>query len=231
MSDINFTAQAINAALLNNWKEAVKLNKDLLDKNPQDTEALNRLAYAHLQLGKLKEAKRFYKKVISIDNYNQIAKKNLLRLSSFKKANIELKTVSPLHPSFFLEEPGKTKTISLINIAPFSRLSQVTIGTEVFLHPKKHTVEIREKDKTYLGALPDDISYRLIRCLKAGNIYSVFIKNISKNQLTIFVKEISRGFKFRNQPSFIPQLSDYQASLHKEIISDEEDNDKEEAFS
>lgn len=231
MPNINYTSQAISAALENNWQKALKYNKELIDSNPQDVDALNRLAYALLQLGKLKEAKKIYKKIIELDSYNPIAKKNLLKLGSFKKSSINHQNSSPLHPSYFLEEPGKTKTISLINIAPFSLLSQLTIGKEVFLYPKKHSIEVRDSAKLYLGALPDDISYRLIRCLKSGNTYAIFIKNISKNQLTVFVKELQRAGKFRNQPSFIPQLSDYQATIHKEMITEkDEEKDAEETL-
>jgi hypothetical protein len=79
-----------------------------------------------------------------------------------------------------------------------------------------------------LGAIPDDISFRLIRCLKAGNTYHIFIKNISKNNLNIFIREISRGTRLKNQPSFIPQLSDYQASIHKELLNEEEHSEKKE---
>jgi len=224
----DFTSAAIQAALYNNWKDARLFNEEILAKNPNDVDALNRLAYAYLQLGKIKEDKRHYKKVITLDSYNQIAKKNLLKLNQYKK--ITTNTIpngsSPLHPDFFLEEPGRTKTITLINIAPFSLLSSLTIGKEVFLSAKRHTIEVRDINKAYLGALPDDISYRLIRCLKAGNTYTIFIKNVSKNTITVFVKELKRGARLKNQPSFVPQLTDYQASIHKEIVNENEENKK-----
>ncbi|OGG14665.1 hypothetical protein A2773_02685 [Candidatus Gottesmanbacteria bacterium RIFCSPHIGHO2_01_FULL_39_10] len=228
---ISYSSQAINAALFNNWKEAIKYNEEILGQNPEDIDALNRLAYAHLQLGKLKEAKKLYKKVINLDSYNQIAKKNLLKIGNGKNLLKDTHSATILHPSFFLEEPGRTKTISLINIAPFSLLSRLTIGKEVYLHPKKHTIEVRDLDKAYLGALPDDISYRLIRCLKSGNTYTIFVKNVSKNQLTIFIKELERNGKLRNQPSFVSELSDYQTSFHKENTPDEEDKETAESFS
>ncbi len=229
---LSHSSQAINAALYSNWREAIKYNQEILTQNPKDVDALNRLAYAHMQLGKLKEAKKFYKKVITLDGYNQIAKKNLIKIESRKKSLKDTGAASILQPSFFLEEPGKTKTISLINIAPFSLLSRTNIGHEVFLYPKRHTIEVRDQNKAYLGALPDDISYRLIRCLKSGNTYTVFVKNVSKNQLTVFIKEVTRTGKFRHQPSFISELGDYQTSFHKESSSSEDDNkDNEESFS
>lgn len=230
MSTSTLTDQAIIAALNGNWKNAIIFNEDVLKKNPEDTEALNRIAYAYLRSGKLKKAKTFYKKVIDIDKYNQIAKKNLVKLNNFKKSRMmEDQSASvKLNPDFFLEEPGKTKSVTLVNTAPFSLLSTLSIGIQVFLNPKKHTVEVRDTNNVYLGALPDDISFRLIRCLKAGCAYNVFIKNISKNNINIFIKEIQRGTRFKNQPTFIPQLSDYQASIHKELLSENEESDKKE---
>lgn len=217
---------AVSAALLHNWSGAKSANESILKQKPDDIDALNRLAYAFVQLGKLKEAKRYYKKVILLDSYNQIAKKNLLKLNHVKKPAPTSSLDAPLSPSFFLEEPGKTKSISLINTAPFSILSSLTTGKEVFLCPKRHTIEVRDGQKIYLGALPDDLSFRLIRCLKAGNSYQVFTKNISKKSLVVFVKEITRSKKLRNQPSFIPQSADYQATIHKEVISEDADESK-----
>src|SRR3989338_5169940 len=99
-STVSYSTQAINAALFNNWKEAIKYNEEILDKNPKDLDALNRLAYAHLQLGKLKEAKKLFKRVITLDSYNQIAKKNLLKIGSCKSLLKDNQTSAILQPSF-----------------------------------------------------------------------------------------------------------------------------------
>lgn len=103
---------------------------------------------------------------------------------------------------FFLEEPGKTKIVMCINPAPAALLSSVSPGDEIVLHARNHSVEIRNYKNAYLAALPDDLSFRLIKFLAGGNTYQALIKSVGKNSLTVFLRELSRGKRFSNQPSF-----------------------------
>ena len=72
--------QAIQTALIGDWKNAISLNKKLLDENPQDIDTLNRLGLAYAISGKAKDAKTTYQKVLDIDPLNPIALKNAKRL-------------------------------------------------------------------------------------------------------------------------------------------------------
>lgn len=202
MEKLRLEEKAIQAALECDWQVAVKLNKEILDTSPEDIEALNRLGYAFFKLGKIKNARIHFRKVLKKDRYNPVASKNLKRLKS-------LKTVKPqkqgplISPFLFLEEPGKTKTVVLVKIAPQKTLSSLSIAQPVTLHPKRYSVDVRAEDKTHLGAIPDDLSFRLIRLIKNGYKYSALIKNVKDNFLSIFLKEIKRGSKLKGQPSFI----------------------------
>ena len=193
---------AIAAALAQNWEEAVKLNRAILQIDPTSVDTLNRLGFAYLQLGKTKEAKETYSKVLGIDQYNQIAQKNLVKLNSKShQPGLNGGMVSPL---MFLEEPGKTKIASCINLAPSSLIEGLRCGQEVRLKVKKHCIEIRSDDNVYLGALPDDVSFKMSKYMTGGNEYKAIIRSIGKNLLTIFIRELSRGKLFKDQPSFIP---------------------------
>ena len=72
--------QAIQTALTGDWKNAISLNKKLLDENPHDIDTLNRLALAYAISGKPREAKVAYQKVLDIDPLNPIALKNAKKL-------------------------------------------------------------------------------------------------------------------------------------------------------
>lgn len=196
---------AISAALCHKWNEAIVTNLSILKDKETDLDAMNRLAHAYTQTGKVDEAKHLYKKILSLDRYNTIAHKNLEKINKISKGKITpiLKSVLSLSPSLFLEEPGRTKTINLIHPAPLNILSILSVGDPVILYPKKHTIEVRTPDKIYLGALPDDIAFRLIRLIKGGNCYEVCIKCATKNSLSVFMRETKRGKRFLNQPSFI----------------------------
>lgn len=205
------TSIAINAALSSDWEKAISTNLEILAQKQDDIEAMSRLAYAYLQSNKLDKAKKLYQSILSIDKYNIVAQKNLDKINSLPKSkNVNhSKTSSLLSPHLFIEEPGKTKTVTLTNIAPVSTLSKLYIGDTVLFHAKKHSIEIRDGSKTYLGALPDDIAFRLLRFLKGGNIYHVIVKNIAKNSLSVYIRELKRGKRFQFQPTFVPSANEY----------------------
>ena len=58
-------------------------------------------------------------------------------------------------------------------------------------------------DKTYVGVLPDNIGMRMITFVNGGNEYSACIKAVADNSATVFLKEIKKMARFKNQPSFI----------------------------
>lgn len=218
---------AIDFALAQNWDTAIKINKELLKKNKDDLDSLARLAYAYTQKNELEKAKKIYKKILVADKYHKVALKNLNKINNIPKSS--LKNYNPrerVSPGLFIEEPGKTKVIQLINLAPNKILCLLNIGDTVTIHPKKHSVEIRGTDKAYYGAMPDDIAYRLLKFIAAGNTYLACVKNIQKNNVSIFIREVTRGKKLSHQSTFTPTaVREYTATVQKDIkktiLSDE----------
>ena len=203
MSDLTVSDQAaINAALQQDWKEAVRINTALLKTDKNNISLLNRLGFAYLQSGQLTLAKTTFVKVTKLDPYNQIAAKNLKKLGLVKQKDILKNPKRQVLPMSFLEEPGKTKIVECVNTATVQVLSTLTPGEEVELKAKNHTVEVRSSQNVYLGALPDDISFRLIKFLAVGNTYQGLVKSTNKNTLVVFIREMSRGKRYATQPSF-----------------------------
>lgn len=226
--EVSLTTIAIHHALNQNWKDAIKVNLELLDQNGENVEALNRLAYAYLKRGQLTLAKTTYKKVLKIDKYNPIALKNFKWLSNLNKNDIIQDSHSSPAPTIFLEEPGKTKLVSLVNLAPARILCNLITAQKVFLNAKRRTVEIRDGRDVYIGALPDDISYRLIRMIESGNQYDAYVKNVAKNAVVVFVRELKRGKKYADIPSF--SIGVYHTATSKQTLDpDSDEEDKEEA--
>ncbi len=194
--------QAIDEALAGHWKEAIQINLAILKGKKSDIDTLNRLAYAYLQYGDVTSAKRIFRKVLKLDQYNGIAIKNSKLLEQVKHKSIK-KSFPPASPNDFLEDPGKTKIVSCVHLAPTQILMSLSPGQQVLLKARRHTVELRTSDTTYVAALPDDIAFKLLKLLAAGNTYQAVIKAIGKNLLTIMLRETSRGKRYANQPSFI----------------------------
>lgn len=221
--------QAIQKAFEGNWNAAAVINQELLKENPNDIETLNRLALALTLCGKIKQAKETYQKVLKLDNENPIATKNVKRLGNFtsKKKAIEsapsfTKDISAL----YLEESGKTKIIELVNIAEPKIVSLLMTGEALVLQIKRLKIFVLDTKKHYIGVLPDDIGKRLIKFLKGGNIYEAYIKRAENHHVVIFVREVKRASKFKNQSSFI-SADKTKISLRNKIHSKNTDDDDE----
>lgn len=219
---------AIQKAFQGDWTEAILLNKQLLKNNPNDIETLNRLALAFTVIGKIKEAKSAYQKVLALDDQNPIALKNVKRLTSFNKTGgKQKKEITPLLTEdvseMFLEENGKTKVIELVNVAEPKVISHLMTGESVILHIKRLKIFVLDIHKKYIGMLPDDIGKRLIKFIKGGNIYKTCVKAVKNHRVTIFIKEVKRTSRFKNQPSFITMDTTKLSVTQKTNSKDEQD--------
>ena len=218
-SDISLLCQfAIESALSSNWTDAVKINEKILKSDPANVEALNRLARAYCLQGLNAKAGKTYQKVLGIDPYNTIAKRNLEKISKLAPgskngkpdvhSNDSTATITQNLSAVFVFEPGKTKVINLLNLASPSVLATLNCGEKVSFVPKKHSITITKDDGTYLGALPDDLSFKLIAFISGGNKYETYVKYATTKSLAIFIRETERSSKFTNQPSFAQTQSE-----------------------
>lgn len=211
---------AIEAALCQKWQEAFDLNKVILKNDPKNVNALNRLGFAAIKLGKYADAKTAFDKVLKLDPYNRIAEANGKKISVEKnKSGVHDDVI--LTPSLFLEESGKTKIIECVHPAPAKVLSTLACGQILTMKVKKHGIDLRDCHGTYVGALPDDIAFKLGKFIEGGNEYSVYVKHVAKGNITVFVRELKRGKKFQKQPSFTSMIN-YMPSVREAATSDGE---------
>ena len=194
--------QAIKTALTGDWETAIALNEELLKETPDDIETLNRLALAFSIMGKAEKAKTMYLKVLEIDALNSIAQKGLRRLKSDSSKKTDRSENLSVNNTF-IEETGKTKVVELINTAQPEILSKLKMGQYVDLSIKRLKIFVLERDSQYLGVLPDDIGKRLIKFIKSGSKYEAYIKSSSPNSVSVFVREIKKSARFKDQPSFV----------------------------
>lgn len=175
--------QAIQAAKKLDWSKAIELNQHILQLEPRNVSAFNRLGIAQLQAGTKKAAREAFKTVLEIDKHNIIAKKNLAKL----KNNKAEPTGFSAH---FIEEPGKTKITALHRVTGKDKLEQLSIGQMCSLIPKKRYISV-EVDGDYIGALAEDISFRLSKLIDQGNTYKCQVKSvdISNCECWVFLKE------------------------------------------
>ncbi|MBL7036327.1 hypothetical protein ISR94_00575 [Candidatus Microgenomates bacterium] len=206
--DENLAQKAINLALKCEWEKAIEVNEKILKTNKEDVDALNRLARASAEIGKTAAATKCCKKVIKIDPSNAIANKALVK---YKKTKINMKTASDkaAGPSTFLEEPGKTKIVILLNPGDSKFLATLDAGDKMLLNTHSHRVSITTSNGKHIGRLPDDLAARIKTLVSGGNKYEVFVKSVENTTIKVFLKEIERGKDFINTPSFHSEKIEY----------------------
>ncbi len=213
--DTSATQTAVNLALSGKWNEAIEVNLDILKNNPNDTDALCRLAHASMEVGKISKAKEYTKKILEIDPSHQIALKfnNRLKLAN----NLEAATSLSCNESF-LEEPGKTKIIKLMNLGDTENYIHLDPGEEVKLTPYSHRVSINTLKGKYVGKLPDDIAARLKHLIKKGNKYQTLIMSVQNKEVSVFVREVEKAAGNEEFPSFLPEKVDYVSFTPPELV-------------
>lgn len=195
---ISLKSQAIQTALVGDWPNAISLNELILKEYPDDINTLNRLGFALLSVGKVKEAKSVYEKVLSLDIKNPIAIRNLKRLSGSNniKTNVTLNNL-------FIEETGKTKIIELVNIADKKVISYLRSGEKISIRIKRNKIFALDSEDRFIGMLPDDICRRLTEFINGGNLYDAYVWTVDDNKICIFIREVKRVKRYTNQPSFL----------------------------
>jgi tetratricopeptide (TPR) repeat protein len=220
--NVDLGQTAINLAVNGQWKEAIDANLAILKQNSKDFDAWNRLGRAYLETGHKAKAVEAYEKVLKLDKFNPIATKNLTLLKSIKVKQRTPRIIGNILPSVFLEEPGVTKTVSLIRPGDPKVLACMDAGQQVKIVSRGHLVVIVNAEGQYIGRLTDDLAARLRTFLTAGNTYGVWIKSLDEKEVKVFIREIKRVAKFRYTPSFpLTEKLTYSAFTPPELVHEE----------
>ena len=198
---ISLQNKAITAAKAADWSTANQFNAEILDLEPHNIGALNRQAICALQLGDLDQARANYRLVLDLEPSNPIASKKLKELEN-KKSVAEVNITPKFSTQQFIEEPSKSKIISLHRLAGKNILEKLHTGQELALKTKNRYISVETTDKVYLGSLPEDISLRLAKLIASGNQYSCQIHSFSHNSCKVFIKEIFRSEANQDKLSF-----------------------------
>ena len=183
--------QAIQMARESRWSEAVTTNRELLTLVPHDPSALNRLGKALSELGQYSEAKRAYSEALEQDPSNNIARKNLERISSLSDAE---KTdgrhaVERIDPRLFIEETGKTGFTALVDVAPREVIVRLSAGDQVYLVPEGTILYVTNAADGRIGRVEPRLANRLIKFMQGGNKYAAGIADLNDSEIRLIIRE------------------------------------------
>jgi hypothetical protein len=160
---------AIMSAKKQDWPAAITHNLSILEQEENSVPAKMRLGVAYVHTKQEKAARKAFEEVMTLEPTNLLAQKHLQTLKAGK--TIEAVTAQA---SDFIEEPGRTKITELHRLAGKPVLQNLHPGDSCELKNKGRFISV-EHNGVYVGSLADDLSSRLSRLVKAGNVYKCLI--------------------------------------------------------
>lgn len=184
-----YAKEAIALAMQGRWQEAVAANRAILKLSSENVEAYNRLGRALMEIGEYAAAREAYGHALELDPYNNIAKKNLDRLSYLG----ELAPKGDHHKvvvDIFIEETGKARVVSLVYLAPKDVVARMAPGEEVSLQVEGQRLLVRNGHGEYLGEVEAKYGLRLAKLIRGGNRYIAAINSLGESEVKVIIREI-----------------------------------------
>lgn len=186
--------RAIKFALDEDWENAIDLNSQLLEINPNDTKAKVRLGRAYLQTKKFKDAQKLFKEVLDKDPINPIAIKNY----ELAKKNVSQNTQKTNGKSL-IKEPGTTKDVQIEITAKGVNANTFSYGENLAVGTTKTKAFIKHKNKK-IGEITDtNVIKSIMQANKNGSALSAaFVKGNDKF-IVVLIESSEPVFKGEQQ--------------------------------
>lgn len=192
--------RAVKLAMANRWKDAVAANRAILEVFPNDTDSYNRLGKALMELERFPAAKKAYKKSLELDGSNQIAKKNLERITALAKSGGTHIEGAQADPSLFIEEMGKTALTTLESLDA-DALLKLTAGDRVQLKRKGDGLFVETLGGDTVGSIELRLRSRILKLLDGGSEYAAAVTSLDGEECRVIIKETQRAAD-QTGPSF-----------------------------
>ena len=211
------TKEAIDLAMQGQWREAISVNRAIIENVPVDVDAYNRLGKAFMELGEYGQAKEAYNNALELDPDNAISRKNLSRLNQLEGVPVKTKEERPkAAPHLFIGDVGKAGVFNLHDVASGKVLAKMSAGDQVFLKIVGQQIAVENEDGEYLGKLEPQYGYRLARLIEGGNEYTSAIVSVDDNMARVIIREVFQhpsqtqrlSFPARAVEGFRPHVKD-----------------------
>ena len=193
---------AVLHAMQGKWKDAIKLNEEIILENPTDVDAFNRLGKAFSEIGEIKKSKNAFQKALTLSPQNVIAKKNLARIELINNSKTKPKNTLPSNILISVEKSTEITTTTLVNLASSNILISLSAGQKLEIITDKDILKINNESGQYIGQIEPKIGLRLSKLIKGGNKYNATVMSVNQEEVIILIKEIFKHPSQANIASF-----------------------------
>ena len=180
--------EAIKLATQGQWDKAAKINRKITKQFPDDYQAYNRLGKALSEIGRTPAAKKAFNKSLEISPQNQIAIKNLSRLSILKHDNKSQTVLTESAKRRFAEDPGSTALTSLTNIGPANIVSRTSPGHHVKLVADKKILSVVDRQGERLGNIESKLASKLLKIMSEGYKFEGTVTSVSGKNISVIAQ-------------------------------------------
>ena len=200
----NLSRDAVSLALRGEWERATEVNRAILELFEEDVPAMNRLGKALMELGDYAAAKGVFDRVVRLAPYNNIARKNAVRLDRLAATPVVAKQVRKrgAAPQLFIEESGKSGTTLLRKPAQDQVVARITPSDPADLVVEENSIKVYTREREYLGQIEPKLARRLIKLMCGGNMYDAAILGTSDQGISVIVRETHRDRSLNDVSSF-----------------------------
>lgn len=194
---------ARRAALDGEWETAIAINRQLLERDPKDSAAYNRIGRAYLESRDYAAAYEAYSDALKSDPANLISRRNLQRLEYLRAGNAAKDAPPTEFPRtlVFIEEVGKTWVDELVNPSPLSELAEIYAGQKLELVPEGSRLAVHDASGRRIGEIEAKTAERVMQLMAGGNVYEVYALGPSAASIRVILREV------HHDPSLVGQIS------------------------
>jgi hypothetical protein len=197
------TDKAVRLAMQNQWQEAADVNRQLIELQPEEHDAWNRLGKALSELGQYGAALDAYGEALKREPSNPIAQKQIKRLALLVESEpTGDEGRDKLDPKLLIEETGKTGIFELQSPAAPTVLARIAAGDQVYLKVEGSAIRVEDQRGEVLGNLPARAALRLIELTNGGNKYVAGVTSVTEKHVRVLIRETYQAPALQGRVSF-----------------------------
>lgn len=219
------TKLAIKSAYNQNWEEAISINQQILDQDPNNTDALLRTGLAYLQLQDYKKAKGVYNKVLEMDPINKIALDKMKLVKEKKTEDF----IVPNNDSL-LKEPGASIEVPLDILTKGITSDKFKFDDELIIKISGKTISVHRNDdkQSLINYLPDQVVKGVLKAKSLNATITVKFIGGKDKKIKVLINSSESVFPSEKQEikPYIKSVGESEMSELSEITSDNDDDTK-----